>query len=239
LLPGEEGITTSMAASRKGILRYQTERTPRVSIAAIPTRYAGCRFRSRLEARWAVFFDAMGIEWQYEPQGYKIGGRNYLPDFLLPKCGTWVEVKGSEDALDKRLMRVASRKLPEMPWHGDGPGPRLMILGPIPVPPSPEWSLTDRNEPIFFAGDLGWIGFSGEWNRYGFGHWPDHGRPWYWDSAGEDSWTVAEEGDYWDCQHGSDPFTESRAAYLAARGARFEHGESGAGPARCSGLRPW
>lgn len=37
--------------------------------AALTTRYAGCRFRSRLEARWAVFFDHLGIEWEYEPQG--------------------------------------------------------------------------------------------------------------------------------------------------------------------------
>lgn len=28
---------------------------------AIETRYKGYRFRSRLEARWAVFFDALGL----------------------------------------------------------------------------------------------------------------------------------------------------------------------------------
>jgi hypothetical protein len=32
-------------------------------IVAIPTRYKGYHFRSRLEARWAVFFDALGIKW--------------------------------------------------------------------------------------------------------------------------------------------------------------------------------
>lgn len=31
------------------------------TIKAIETSYAGCRFRSRLEARWAVFFDTLGI----------------------------------------------------------------------------------------------------------------------------------------------------------------------------------
>ena len=41
-------------------------------IDAIETLYAGCRFRSRLEARWAVAFNALGIEWMYEPQGYEI-----------------------------------------------------------------------------------------------------------------------------------------------------------------------
>jgi len=43
---------------------------------AIPTRYAGCHFRSRLEARWAVFFDRLGVAWQYEPEGYDLGGRD-------------------------------------------------------------------------------------------------------------------------------------------------------------------
>ena len=30
------------------------------TIKAIPTTYAGVRFRSRLEARWAAFFDLCG-----------------------------------------------------------------------------------------------------------------------------------------------------------------------------------
>jgi hypothetical protein len=58
-----------------------------MSIQAIETRYSGCRFRSRLEARWAVFFDAIGVTWEYEPQGYLVGAepqKPYLPDFWLP-----------------------------------------------------------------------------------------------------------------------------------------------------------
>ena len=31
---------------------------------SIETTYSGFIFRSRLEARWAVFFDALAIEWQ-------------------------------------------------------------------------------------------------------------------------------------------------------------------------------
>jgi hypothetical protein len=54
-----------------------------VTIKAIETRYSGCRFRSRLEARWAVFFDAIGFRWEYEPQGYIVDGTPYLPDFKL------------------------------------------------------------------------------------------------------------------------------------------------------------
>ena len=38
-------------------------------IKAIETVYKGYRFRSRLEARWAVFFDALGIHYRYELEG--------------------------------------------------------------------------------------------------------------------------------------------------------------------------
>lgn len=66
-------------------------------IQAIPTRYKGYFFRSRLEARWAVFFDELKIEWVYEPEGYILSnGVKYLPDFWLPRfCGDgiFVEVK--------------------------------------------------------------------------------------------------------------------------------------------------
>ena len=43
-------------------------------IKAIETVYKGYKFRSRLEARWAVFFDALGVEWEYEPEGFELGG---------------------------------------------------------------------------------------------------------------------------------------------------------------------
>lgn len=53
-------------------------------IKAIDTFYKGYKFRSRLEARWAVFFDAMLFKWRYEPEGYILeDGTPYLPDFLL------------------------------------------------------------------------------------------------------------------------------------------------------------
>jgi hypothetical protein len=54
-----------------------------MTIRAIETRYKVYRFRSRLEAMWAVFFEQLGIEWEYEPEGYFVDGRPYLPDFVL------------------------------------------------------------------------------------------------------------------------------------------------------------
>lgn len=69
-----------------------------MNIKPIETVYRGYRFRSRLEARWAVFFDALGVKWEYEPAGYHLSdGSRYLPDFWLPgfhlPSGTYVEVK--------------------------------------------------------------------------------------------------------------------------------------------------
>ncbi len=50
----------------------------------IETIYNGHLFRSRLEARWAVFFDRLGIVWEYEYEGFNLDGVKYLPDFWLP-----------------------------------------------------------------------------------------------------------------------------------------------------------
>lgn len=60
-------------------------KTPRIN--PIETLYNGIRFRSRLEARWAVFFDALEIKWEYEPEAYSLPSGNYLPDFFLPGQG--------------------------------------------------------------------------------------------------------------------------------------------------------
>lgn len=73
-------------------------------LQAIETVYNGYRFRSRLEARWAVFFDALDMRWEYEKEGYDLGIGWYLPDFWLTKRGrygweggeavsVWAEVK--------------------------------------------------------------------------------------------------------------------------------------------------
>ena len=61
---------------------------------AIETKYQGYRFRSRTEARWAVFFDTLNIEWEYELEGYDLDGTWYLPDFWLPELGIYAEIKG-------------------------------------------------------------------------------------------------------------------------------------------------
>jgi hypothetical protein len=65
-------------------------------LTPIETHYHGYRFRSRLEARWAVFFDVLGIPYEYEKEGYDLGEVGwYLPDFWLPHQRIWIEIKGN------------------------------------------------------------------------------------------------------------------------------------------------
>lgn len=70
---------------------------------ALETRYRGHRFRSRLEARWAVAFDAARIDWDYEPEGFALDLVGpYLPDFLLKTTAPkpmWCEVKPTRPTL--------------------------------------------------------------------------------------------------------------------------------------------
>lgn len=73
-------------------------------IHALETWWHGFRFRSRTEARWAVFFSHLGIHFQYEPEGYKLpDGKWYLPDFWLPQIRAWAEVKGSAPTTDEMI----------------------------------------------------------------------------------------------------------------------------------------
>jgi hypothetical protein len=64
----------------------------------IQTRYANRFFRSRTEARWAVLFDALGVTWEYEIEGYVLrDGTRYLPDFYIHEWDAWFEVKPVTD----------------------------------------------------------------------------------------------------------------------------------------------
>lgn len=91
-------------------------------IQAIETKYKGYRFRSRLEARWAVFFDALAIKWEYEPEGFVLSdGTRYLPDFYLPTFnhyGMYVEVKpdGGDFSKARKFCSDSGRQV----WLAEG-----------------------------------------------------------------------------------------------------------------------
>jgi hypothetical protein len=192
-----------------------------VTIQAIETRYAGHRFRSRLEARWAVFFDSLGIRWEYEPQGYLVGPDQlpYLPDFWLPDLKTWVEVKGCEDELNLNLLRAAVRS------DGLPPALGLLLLGSIPDVPdghlTAHWMLCNCDEDVVERP----FGFSdsGEYRNAGT-DWISGAWPGEWEHIPNLLEATTHRGPGIDFPDTGAPVVR---AYRAARSARFEHGERG------------
>lgn len=94
-------------------------------IRAIRTRYRDRLFRSQLEARHAVFFDALRIAWEFEPEGYELAdGTRYLPDFWLPTFdgGMYAEVKPTAAGFEKSVQ--FAREIGKPIWLCDGP-PRI------------------------------------------------------------------------------------------------------------------
>jgi hypothetical protein len=174
-------------------------------IKAIETRYKGYRFRSRLEARWAVFFDALGIEWQYEPQGYVLSdGACYLPDFYLPRFsdGLYVEVKPQAGDSEKARLLCQSTERSVLLAFGE-PDTRAfdcwMCIADV-----GKANIAERVPVAFLDKYLPGSPRNGWENRL------------YW---------CAEEARY-------DDEAYVKGAVYAARGARFEHGECGLGAAR-------
>ena len=88
---------------------YQVDAMPG-GLRAIETEYRGFRFRSRTEARYAVLFDAAGINWQYEAEGFHLNGARYLPDFFLPELKTYVEVKPTREAAEQAVPLLLALK---------------------------------------------------------------------------------------------------------------------------------
>ena len=199
-----------------------------MSIKPIETIYKGYRFRSRLEARWAVFFVAAGIKWEYEPQGFELpSGKRYLPDFLIHNVydtrtgktydSLWVEVKGhmTQDDMN-RIKEFADFK---DVWHGDDvegffaqiPENPVLIVGNIPDGINIDELIKNMIYPV---------------NDYEFNFETIDGD--YFNLA----LMVGDEGNLVMC--GSDSsymwgYNERLTikAYTCARQARFEHGERG------------
>lgn len=118
-----------------------------MGVKAIETRYKGYRFRSRLEARWAVFFDALGLRWEYETEGFDLGDAGYyLPDFwiTLNQHGDkryWIEIKPHRN-LSGRELSVAVA----LAEHHGG----YILFG---QPAAPRWAgkRVERHFPTLYA----------------------------------------------------------------------------------------
>ena len=82
-----------------------------VNLKPIDTFYNGFLFRSRLEARWAVFMDCLKVDYRYEAEGYDLDGVFYLPDFWLPKQKCFLEIKPDDPTREEydKASRLAER----------------------------------------------------------------------------------------------------------------------------------
>ena len=184
------------------------------SIAPIQTRYKGYHFRSRLEARWAVFFDALNIEWEYEKEGYDLGELGwYLPDFYLPQMSIrgeteepiFIEIKGVApgpleeykcDALTKQthISSFIFCGLPDVDYNSNG----LQFVY------SPEWV----NNKVWWDNDMHFYQCDKCKNiKIEFM---------------ESNYMVCGCGGHYECDT---PLLLN--AYISARSARFEYGECG------------
>lgn len=202
---------------------------------AIETHYNGYRFRSRLEARWAVFFDAIGIRYEYEPEGFVGGyGEYYLPDFYLSDYDVYVEVKGSDKQLERDAQKIEGAiDFQSTPISTAG----LILLGPIPYKEwcIPYFDLLYWHKGVCSTKCLFDIEASFEhgayyleknesqfWHMYGIDNYFDCGSPL--------PPTVSVNAKYQD-SHSilflmKRPFQMLNEAYKKAREARFEHGET-------------
>jgi len=174
--------------------RGRQEQSPS-PLKAIQTSYKGYRFRSRLEARWAVYFDMIGWNWLYEHEGFDLGeGDLYLPDFFLPECGLYVEIKACMPDVDelrkaKKLALSSSRGV----VFGIGlPDPEKLSSGLD--------GFTGQDDGTGKVG--GYRKDVAALNKYCFIKW------------GRAGWFLY-----------GDPSPDDFAACNAARSARFEHGE--------------
>ena len=173
---------------------------------AIETVYNGYRFRSRLEARWAVFFDACGIKYQYEPEGFQLDdGTYYLPDFYLPdvglraRNGLWVEVKGKMTVEDyHKIEQFCGRDEFKCPSRS------ILVVGEVPM------SCVGIDKEVNPLEDGYWNCWTIDGDNYFVEFYHDKDGKigiWGWDNVDDFS--------------GFEWFNDK---YLKARQARFEHG---------------
>lgn len=183
-------------------------------IKPIETEYKGYKFRSRLEARWAVFFDAIGAKWEYEPEGFELAdGTRYLPDFLLhnvrgrgcDKNGDiYIEIKGKMTPAD--LHKIELFPFP------------IIVFGQIPYA---EWRTCTWGGKTYTRLKIDGIGADDVLYNLMYSE-----NDYYWTEpmAGKGGGLVL---DYPDNPYEYTDEDKTYQAFKKARQARFEYGERG------------
>lgn len=113
------------------------------AIQAKETEYKGTRFRSRLEARWAAYFDLCEWPWVYEP----IELKGWVPDFILQfHRPIAVEVKPLLAAVDFEFYDCS--KMNRAGWNEE-----ILLLGAI-IPSSDRFGYL--TECVEYGGSWDW-----------------------------------------------------------------------------------
>lgn len=66
------------------------------AVASLPTPFNGVWYRSRLEARWAMFFQLLDSKALYEFESFDLDGTPYVPDFWMPEVKT-LDTRGADE----------------------------------------------------------------------------------------------------------------------------------------------
>lgn len=90
----------------------------------------GFCFRSRLEARWAIFLEYLQIDYLYEPKTFRLpNGHKYTPDFYLPSRRVWFEIKPTYPTELERERAQLLSSMPSVKGHRI-----LLIYGSVQPP---------------------------------------------------------------------------------------------------------
>lgn len=123
-------------------------------LTPMETRYRGLLFRSRIEARWALFYNKIGVPYQYEAEGYDLNGTRYLPDFWMPRQNCFIEIKGAEPTLEEQCKAALLAQLSKKQVFIFGSLPGIATYG-LMGGSGEEW------QPLTFfpegAGDTGYL----------------------------------------------------------------------------------
>jgi hypothetical protein len=85
-----------------------------VKLDAVPTVFEEQLYRSRLEARAALWLVSHEVDFEYEPWRTESG---YLPDFVLPEQKVIFECKGAMTARDKETLQRAAVDAGRAGWQ--------------------------------------------------------------------------------------------------------------------------
>lgn len=134
---------------------------------AIPTCFDGIDFRSRLEAKWAAFFQRIGWSYTYEP----FDADGYIPDFVIHgESPLLVEIKPAVVRADYRAPIQKIEPALENHWNHD-----IVILGVDPFPKCLDNSWDDWFPPSGLLGEGMFADEGSEWYQPGWdfatGHW--------------------------------------------------------------------